>query len=148
MARPSKLTPERQQKLVEAIAAGNYYETACTYAGIDYTTFRLWMIRGEQEKQGKYSEFFEAITRAEAEAENTAVQIWQKAMADDWRAAQMFLERRHPDRWGKHTRLDMRQEVSGQMEVQHGVPLDEFNAVLAALGYDPMGTTQPSNIPG
>ena len=107
MARPSKLTPERQQKLAEAIAAGNYYETACTYAGIDYTTFRLWMQKGEAQEATKYSEFFEAITRAEAEAENTAVQIWQKAMADDWRAAQMFLERRHPDRWGKQDRLDL-----------------------------------------
>ena len=147
MARPSKLTPERQQKLAEAIAAGNYYETACAYAGIDYTTFRLWMQKGEAQEATKYSEFFEAITRAEAEAENTAVQIWQKAMPDDWRAAQMFLERRHPDRWGKQDRLDLKQQVSGQMEVQHGIDTAGANALLAALGFDPMGTTQPSNIP-
>ena len=31
---------ERQKKLVDAIRAGNYYETACTYAGIEYQTFR------------------------------------------------------------------------------------------------------------
>ncbi|NMP20749.1 hypothetical protein [Sulfobacillus harzensis] len=109
--RPSKLTPERQKKLVDAIRAGNYYETACTYAGIDYTTFRLWMQKGEAREAKKYSDFFEAITRAEAEAESRAVALWQKAMPEDWRAAQMFLERRHPDRWGKQDKL--KTEVSG-----------------------------------
>ena len=98
--RPSKLTPERQQKLVEAITAGNYYETACTYAGIAYSNFRAWMIKGEQQPTGKYHDFREAIERAEAAAEARAVVHWQKAMPDDWRAAQMFLERRHRDRWG------------------------------------------------
>lgn len=109
--RPSKLTPERQKKLVDAIRAGNYYETACTYAGIEYQTFRNWMVAGEQASRGKYFDFFEAITRAESEAEARAVALWQKAMPEDWRAAQMFLERRHPDRWGKQDKL--RTEVSG-----------------------------------
>ena len=99
--RPSKLTPERQKKLVDAIRAGNYYETACTYAGIDYTTFRLWMQKGEAREAKKFSDFFEAITRAQSESEARAVALWQQAMPTDWRAAQMFLERRHPDRWGK-----------------------------------------------
>jgi hypothetical protein len=121
MGRPDKLTPDRQQKLIEAIVAGNYYETACAVAGVDYSTFRRWMQRGEEELQGKYREFFEALTRAEAEAETQAVAIWQRAMPDDWRAAQMFLERRHPDRWGKQSKLDVKQEVSGQMEVQRGI---------------------------
>jgi hypothetical protein len=74
-----------------------------------------------------------------------AVAIWQRAMPDDWRAAQMFLERRHPDRWGKQSKLDVKQEVSGQMEVQHGVDTAGANALLAALGFGPMGTTQPRN---
>ena len=40
MARPSKLTPEVTKRLTEAIRAGNYYEAACAYAGIHYSTFR------------------------------------------------------------------------------------------------------------
>ena len=101
MGRPSKLTPERQARLVEAIASGHYYETACRLAGIAYANFRQWMIKGEAEKSGKYHDLHEAITHAEAEAEDHAIQQWQQAMPTDWRAAQMFLERRHPDRWGK-----------------------------------------------
>ena len=50
MARPSKLTPEVTKRLTEAIRAGNYYEAACGYAGIGYSTFRVWMTKGEKAK--------------------------------------------------------------------------------------------------
>ena len=32
--RPTKLTPEVQKKIVDALSAGNYFEVACEYAGI------------------------------------------------------------------------------------------------------------------
>ncbi len=125
--RPSKLTPERQARLVDAIEAGNYYETACTLAGIDYTTFRLWMQKGEAGEAKKYSDFFEAITRAEAQAEQNAITAWQQAFPDDWRAAQMFLERRHPDRWGKQDKLDLKQQVQGKVAMEHGVDAESLD---------------------
>ena len=52
--RPTKLTPEVQERLTSAIRAGNFYEAACGYAGIDYRTFRRWMERGERESRGPY----------------------------------------------------------------------------------------------
>lgn len=140
--RPSKLTPERQAGLVQAISEGHYYETACAAVGVDYSTMRRWMQRGAEEPSGEYREFFEALTRAEAEAESRAVRIWQAAMETDWRAAQMFLERRHPDRWGKQSRLDV--NGSTQLQVQHAVETVSANALLAALGLDPLGTTLPT----
>lgn len=109
--RPSKLTPEVKARLVQAIEAGNYYEAACGYAGITYTTFRNWMIKGENAKSGKYREFFEAITRAETVAEVRMVAQWQQHMPEDYRAIRDFLERRFPDRWGRKDKLQ--QEVSG-----------------------------------
>jgi len=133
--RPSKLTPELQQKLVDAIRTGNYYSAACAYAGVSYKVFRDWMIRGEAQESGKYCDFRKAITRAESEAEVRTVALWQKAIPEDWRAAQMFLERRHPDRWGKREKV----EHGGGVSIDHGIAPDEFNAVLAALGYDPLG---------
>ena len=80
MGRPSKLTPEVQERICQAIRAGNYYEAACAYAGIGYSTFRVWMIKGEKAKSGKYREFLEAVTRAEHEAEVRMVAQWQKHM--------------------------------------------------------------------
>lgn len=139
MARPTKLTPERQERLTEAIAQGMHYETACQIAGIDYSTLRKWMQRGQDELSGKFSEFFEAVTRAEADAEAHAVEIWRAAMPNDWRAAQVFLERRYPQRWGRQTRVDLNQE--GHIQVNHTVDTQSANALLAALGYDPLGTT-------
>ena len=117
MGRPSKLTPEVTKRLTEAIRAGNYYEAACGYAGIHYSTFRKWMIKGEKAKSGKYREFFEAVTRAEYEAEVRMVAQWQKHMPEDYRAIRDFLERRYPDRWGRRldVRQDIKQEVQGQV---------------------------------
>ena len=102
------------------------------------------MQAGEAKKNPRFSEFFEAITRAEAAAEDSAVRMWQQAMPTDWRAAQMFLERRHPDRWGKQERLDLKH--AGKVEVEHGVDVAGANALLAALGYGPLGSTSPDTV--
>jgi transposase len=115
MARPSKLTPEITKRLTEAIRAGNYYEAACGYAGIHYSTFRKWMQKGEVAKSGKFREFFEAITRAEYEAEVRMVAQWQKHMPEDYRAIRDFLERRYPDRWG---RRNLNIEHSGDIGIK------------------------------
>lgn len=117
MARPTKLTPELQERLTEAIRAGNYYEAACGYAGIHYSTFRRWMDTGERAKSGKFREFYEAVTRAEQEAEVRMVAQWQKHMPEDYRAIRDFLERRYPERWARQNKMDMRQEVTGRLEV-------------------------------
>ena len=115
MGRPSKLTPEVQEKICQAIRAGNYYEAACAYGGIAYSTFREWMVRGEKDKSGKYREFLEAIKRAEYEAEARLVAMWQKHMPDNWQAIATFLERRYPERWGRK-RLDI--EHSGEIGIK------------------------------
>jgi hypothetical protein len=39
-----------------------------------------------------------------------------------------------------------RLEHVGHMQVEHDVPAAEINAVLAALSYDPLGTTLPSTL--
>jgi transposase len=115
MGRPSKLTPEVQERICQAIRAGNYYEAACAYAGIGYSTFRAWMLKGEKAKSGKYREFMEAVTRAEYEAEVRMVAQWQKHMPEDYRAIRDFLERRYPDRWG---RRNLNIEHSGEVGIK------------------------------
>jgi hypothetical protein len=101
VGRPSKLTPELTKRLVDAIKAGNYFETACSYVGIDYSTFRKWMVKGEKAKAGVFFDFFHTIKKAESEAEYRMVAQWQTQIADDWKASRDFLERRYPDRWGR-----------------------------------------------
>ena len=115
MGRPSELTPEVQEKICNAIRAGNYYEAACAYAGIGYSTFREWMVKGEKAKSGKYREFAETVKRAEHEAEVRMVAMWQKHMPENWQAIATFLERRYPDRWG---RRNLNIEHSGEIGIK------------------------------
>lgn len=130
--RPTKLTPEVQRRIVDAISAGNYYEAAARYAGVHPESIINWMHRGSTAKAGIYFEFFEAVTRAEAEAEVRIVAQWQQQVPQDWRAARDFLARRYPQRWGptdKH-------ELSGpggspvQVATMHG---DDAIAVARLL---------------
>jgi len=109
MGRPTKLTPETQKRICDAVSAGNYYEPACSYVGISYQTMRNWILRGEEAKSGIYFEFVDALTRAEAEAEVKIVGLWEAQIPADWRAARDFLERRYNDRWGRREK----QEITG-----------------------------------
>ena len=112
-----KLTPQRQQALVDRIKAGAHYETAAKSAGIGYVTFRRWMMRGETAESGRFRDFYDAITQAEHEAELRAIATWVQQMPQDWRAARDFLERRFPDRWGKRVShgFDQSQPLRVQM---------------------------------
>lgn len=104
MARPTKLTPAVQQRIVSAVAAGNYYEAACVYGGVDYRTFLRWMQRGEKAKSSIYGQFCQTVREAEAEAEVRMVAQWQQQIPENWPAARDFLARRFPDRWGPKER--------------------------------------------
>ena len=105
IGRPSKLTPELTKKLTTQIKEGNYFEASCAYCGIDYSTFRKWMVKGEKASSGVYFDFFHAVKMAEAEAELRIVAEWQKAIPHDWRSAEKFLEKRYPDRWGRKEQI-------------------------------------------
>ena len=95
MARPTKLTPDRKDRIVKAMGAGNYLEAAARSAGVHPSTVYRWLERAEQEAEGLYRDFAEDVRRAEAEAEVHAVAIVRRAMSGDWRAALAYLERRH-----------------------------------------------------
>jgi transposase len=113
MARPTKLSPELEERIVRAVRAGNHVEPACRSAGIGPSTYYRWLERGEREREGPYAEFRAAVRRAEAEAEVHAVAVIRKAMTDDWRAALAYLERRHPGRWRRREALELEAGAPG-----------------------------------
>jgi transposase len=119
MARPTKLTSLVQDRLCNAIRAGNYYETACAYAGISYSTFREWMIRGEARRSGSpFLEFLEAVRAAEAEAEMAVVALWQRHIPDNWQAARDFLARRYPERWAPRDQLHVSTDIDALLAAE------------------------------
>jgi len=101
--------------LSEVIAKGNYLTTACQLCGIHETTLNGWLHQADDDlKAGLETEFtrlFFALKEAEAKAESSLVDVVREAaeVKREWLPAMTFLERRHPDRWGRRdrTRVDI-----------------------------------------
>ncbi len=109
--RPSKLAPEVQAKIVQALAGGNYRNVAAGYAGITAKTLIDWMNRGEVDEANDDSTPFRAFRKSVLEAEEKAhvraVALIQKHAEKDPKAAQWWLERKHPDQWGRKDKLSL-----------------------------------------
>lgn len=129
--RPTKLTDERKNYIVELIKNGNYIEVACAAAGIDQRTYYHWVAVGKticetygldpvDEDTGeplwpttlspyeqRCAHFYQDIRKATAEAEATAVLHIRKQFPDQWAAAMTFLERRFPGRWKRRDELQV-----------------------------------------
>lgn len=130
--RPTKLTEDVQNKIVQAIQAGNWLETASAYAGVDASTVRRWMAKGEgEDAEEPYRAFCALIKQARAQAEIRAVALIQKAAQDGtWQASAWYLERSHPDRWGRK-RLEITGADSQPVRVE--VDVDSLESKLKAL---------------
>jgi len=134
--RSSKLTPETQDRIVQALRVGAYREDAALYAGIHVATLYRWLETGEADEanniESPHRELREAVKGAEARAEVDMLTIINKAAIKNWQAAAWRLERKNPAKWGKRDAV----EVSG--DVQHNVsvdlvPEDEQRAEIARL---------------
>jgi transposase-like protein len=134
VARPTKLTSERLERIVEAIRQGAYVEVAARSAGIAPSTFYEWRRRGETGEL-PFSEFSEAVDVAEAQAELAALgcirSAWEKG---DWRASFKFLERRFPARWAERSRVRLGEADDEPPEASTASLLDpECQALSRAL---------------
>ena len=104
--RPSKLTPEVQEKIVQALHLCNHRKHAAEFAGIEERTLRRWMARGKNPNDHEYTAFRAAVVEAEAKAKVMAMGCIAKASRDgDWRAAAWLLERRNPEHYAPRSSL-------------------------------------------
>ncbi len=110
--RPTKLTPKVQERICKAIRDGHHLDRACVFAGISYSTYREWMNHGEIDQQAgentEFSDFLEAIKKADVDAEDRIIAFWRQAMPENWQAAAEFASRRWPTRWGRYNRVDLK----------------------------------------
>lgn len=118
MGRPAKLTAQVQDTIVQAIRSGNYNEVAAQMAGVCERTLYNWLERGEEEQAGKYFQFLQAVKKAAAEAEARHLALIANAAQKTWQAAAWFLERKHPDRWGRKDRQELAPENKGKLSVE------------------------------
>lgn len=104
---PSKLTPERVEKICEFIAKGAPFSLAAPAAGITYTTFKNWnQLAAQAEEDGEvnqYTEFANMVKQAEALAAMKDLEAINKAIEDGiWQASAWKLERRFKKEFGRH----------------------------------------------
>lgn len=130
MARPTKLTPEAQQRIGEALRMGATHKHAAQYAGVHEATFYEWM--------NTNAEFSEYITAREGEAALYLMGLIGRAAKTDWRAASWILEHRFPVEYAVN-RIDIHH--SGEVKVNLDARMDLLAQVSAVLR--PMFADQP-----
>lgn len=152
--RPSKFTPERQKRILDAIRAGNYLETAAAYGRVTYVTLNDWIKRGERVAASlpddenalqaaidrldpldrEYLDFSEAVVEESAKAEMQAlleIKSLGQGSADRpplLKAHTWWLEHRFPSRWGR--KVEQR-EISGPggkpIQMQDATPITDVD---------------------
>lgn len=120
--RPTKITEELVKTITEYIKAGNYPEVAASLAGVSRATFYNWLKKGHEHKTGIHHDFLDSIKEAEDYAEAAGVERIRKAGEKNWTALAWWLERKHPERWGR--RSDLKLEHSGGVTQNHGGVVD------------------------
>ena len=127
--RPSKLNPERLEKILQALREGNYRDTAAEGAGIAYNTFREWEKKGEVEEKGKFHDFSAAIKKAEAEGELLHIRRINRAGEEgNWQADAWMLERKDPKKWGRKDATKL--ELSGEVKT---INAEQFQQLQQAI---------------
>lgn len=167
--RPSKLTAELTDRVVQAVLEGNYLETAAQAAGISPSTLHRWLRRAtdaearamelatddELEEKGSgaiyteanmadwpYLDFRHALKAAEAYAETELLRMALRGSDQPWQAYMTALERRHPDRWGRRdtSKIEHSGEVRRTVEVI--APSDDERAAAVARRLSEAGALE------
>lgn len=160
--RPTKLTPERTDRILAAIRAGNYLNTACAYAGISYNTLRRWLTTADTpDATDELREFREALERARAEAEirlvgaavkaavgGSLVRRSRRTLRDgtveedeqfappDGRTALEILSRSYggAERWTRRSAVEVSGAGGGPVQVEFASAISVLAERLAELG--------------
>lgn len=116
-----KYTPERVERILEALRLGATYELACNYGGISRETFFQWL--------KTHDDFPDRVKEAEGMAAVGWLDKIEKASADgNWQAAAWKLERRYPRQYGR-----MVHELTGKDDGPVQVEITDARAKLAEL---------------
>jgi hypothetical protein len=146
--RPLLLTDEVQERIVSALRAGAYIETAAAYSGIARPTLYLWIKKGRADPRGRYGVFVDAVDRAIADSEVRDLALITRAATNQWQAAAWKLERRSPDRWGrrdaKQITLTVEKELDSALDKLQGrLAPEEFERVVSIIAAEEAGSEAP-----
>lgn len=117
--RPSKLTPEVEDKLLTALRAGNFRGPSAFYAGVSMRALQEWMAAGKRDPKSDFGRLRALVLQAEKGAEIAHVaNIAKAAREGDWKAAAWWLERKASARWARPQPKPDARDGTGQPAVQ------------------------------
>lgn len=137
------LTPESQEKIIQAVRQGNFLKVAAALGGITETCLHLWIKKGEAGRAKKYVEFVAQLRAAQAQAEASAVITIRKAAIEgDWKAAAWYLEKGPAKaRWRPNLHIDYSKATNEELERELALIAGKLvdGSSEAAGGDDPAG---------
>jgi hypothetical protein len=129
--RPTLLTPQVQETIVNAVRIGSYLDDAASLAGINRATLFRWIAWGKDandkaeegleldERDETYRDFCDAVEKARADATLRNIGVIQTAAQDgSWQAAAWYLERTNPRKWGRHDTVELTGTDGGAIQVE------------------------------
>lgn len=132
--RPTLLTDELEQRIVNVVKSGAYLDDAAAYAGIARSTLFQWLATGKQadtkhangheltDHEQRCRAFMDAVETARAEAGLRNLALIQTAAQEGaWQAAAWYLERTNPKKWGRHDTVELTGADGGPIVVEHSV---------------------------
>lgn len=146
------MTDENTGLIMDAVVAGLGLNRAAGYAGVPERTVKGWLARGRAaieaaddnaapvpDSERKYADFARDIDSARSRAVARNVTIIQEAAPQDWRAAAWWLERAHPDDYGRAARMEVTGAGGGALEVhaEHAVISRVDHAIALDVSADP-----------
>lgn len=143
--RPTKLTPETVERIIQSLEWGNYLETAAAYAGISKETLFDWLKKGANSDSGPHKEFSDSVKKVMAVSEMRDVKnIAAAAASGQWQASAWRLERKYPDRWGKRDHVEVTGQDGGPIEITAArkILVDRITAIRERIG-DQRGDREP-----
>lgn len=107
MARPSKLTPQVEAKLVEVIGAGLDVGAAAAFLKLSRRTVERWLERGRGGKSRPCRRFALAVEQARAQCElREVLHVRKAAQNGNVKASMWLLEHVRPERWGRRRPIE------------------------------------------
>lgn len=140
--RPTILTKEMAEVIIDLLKRGNYLSTASSYVGISPATITSWAKKGNalaqeqderdlDETEQMFVWFAVEVEKARAWAEIKSVEIIRQAGNETWQAAAWFLERTNPREWGRVSRTEITGADGGAIEIDASSVNRKIEAMLA-----------------
>lgn len=131
--RPTSLTPELQDRIIDLCKVGVDKSSICDALDLSEHTLRYWLSRADDDIE-PYRTFRARFREAENQQKVWALRILEKAANADpvkaWKAAAFILEKRWPKEFGTQSQIDLNVN-NQQAEVDLSKLSDEEIEVLA-----------------